>query len=152
MMRSTLSLLALLGVSMLGAPSCSCDPPQEDPPVADAVGGVRVDVAAGAATLVLTDLDEPLRALQVDVAVDGGTATAFLGLADHDLVEAGLGADDGGPADRFTAVVGDTRRLPINDGPVGRIALSDDGATVTLSKAFGIDQQGQKRPLTVVAP
>ncbi len=137
---------------LLSLGSCSCDPPPVPPPAVTAAGSVRVDAGAdtGAVSVVLVGLDQPLRAFQVDVDVAGGNALAALGVG-PDIVEAGLAPEDGGPKNRFTLVVSDTRRLPLNNGVVGRLAI-DNGATVTLTKAFGIDQQGQKRPLTVVAP
>lgn len=145
-MKSLFAGLALLSLS-----SCvSCDPPPDPPPVETPVGSVRLDTATGSATLVLVGLEQPLTAFQVDVVVDGGSASAFLAIADHDIVEAGLAAEDGGPKSRFTAVVSDTRRLPLNSGNLARLTL-DEGATVTLSNALGIDQQGKKRALKVVA-
>lgn len=128
--------------------SCTgCEPPVVDDPPAGPVGSVRLEQENGSATLVLVGLEQPLRAFQVDVDVKDGVATAFLPLADHDLVEAGL-AD--APAARFTAVVADTRKLPLNSGPLARLTV-DEGATVTLTAAFGVDQTGKKRALTVVA-
>ncbi|MDP2345359.1 MAG: hypothetical protein Q8O67_30725 [Deltaproteobacteria bacterium] len=130
--------------------SCSCDPPIEDPPAVQPVGSVRVDVDGAGATLVLVGLEQPLRAFEVDVSVQGGRASALVAIADHDVVEAGLRPEDGGPKDRFTVVVGDTRRVPIVNGALAVLSL-DGGATVVLSGAAGIDQSGKKRSLTVVA-
>jgi hypothetical protein len=148
--------LPFLALALFALSSCQCDPPPDDPPADGAIGSVRADAADGAVTLVLVGLDAPLSAFQVDVVVDGGTATQFLSLADHDIAEAGLVASaanpDGGPKARFTAVVADTRRLPLNSGPLARIALDDDDARVTLTNAFGVDQRGKKRALSVAAP
>jgi hypothetical protein len=135
--------------------SCSCDPlPPEPPPGADAVGTIRVDVTGGTATVTLAELEAPLRALEVDVQVSGGRATAARATGAHDLVEAGLVAGpahpEGGPRDRFTLVLADTRRLPIADGPCAQLTV-DDGATVALRAAAAVDANGRKRPLTVVA-
>jgi hypothetical protein len=113
------------------------------------VGSVRVDVAAGSATLTLVGLEQPLRAFEVDVNVSGGRASALVPIADHDVVEAGLRPEDGGPKDRFTVVVGDTRRIPLVNGALAVISL-EEGATVVLDSAVGIDQTGAKRTLTVV--
>jgi hypothetical protein len=150
-MLRTLTALVLGLATQAG---CACDPPPETPPVADAVGAVRVDVAGATATVVLAGLEAPLRALEVDVAVTGGEASAARAVGRHDLLEAGLVASAahpaGGPRARFTLVVGDTRRLPLNDGPCARLTI-DDGASVSLLAAAAVDANGRKRPLTVVA-
>jgi hypothetical protein len=90
--------------------------------------------------------------LQVDVVISGGRASAATGTGPWDVVEAGLAPSaanpDGGPRDRFTLVVADTRRLPVNDGGLARLVI-DDGANVTLSNAFAVDATGVRRPLTV---
>lgn len=140
--------LFLVTSLLLSVAGCTgCEPPVVDEPPPGPIGSLRLEAENGSATLVLVGLEQPLRALQVDVDVAGGVATAFLPLADHDIVEAGLGD---GPAARFTAVVGDTRKLPLNSGPLARLTV-DEGATVTLTAAFGVDQSGKKRALTVVA-
>ena len=141
--------LGVTTTAMLG--SCSCDPPPDEPPPVAPVGSVRVDVVGGGATLVLVGLEQPLRAFEVDVVVGGGTATAFTAIADHDVVEAALRPEDGGPRGRFTVVVADTRRLPITNGPLGVLSI-DNGATVALSGAIAVDQAGNKRSVTVVTP
>ncbi len=130
--------------------ACACDVPVIDPPPVQPVGSVRVDVSGSSATLVLVGLEQPLRAFEVDIDVDEGNASAVTPIADHDVVEAGLGGDQGGKA-HFTVVVGDTRRLPLQDGPLVVLSI-DEGATPVLSGAAGVDQQGVKRALTVVAP
>lgn len=140
-MQNAILALALL---LLPLASCTCTP-EVTPPDPKAVGSVRVDVASGSATLVLVDLQEALTAFQVDVDVTGGTAEGIFGLANHDIVEAGLDV----PKSRFTAVVSDTRRLPLNNGALARIAVGE-GASLTLKNAFGVDQSGKKRSLTVV--
>lgn len=105
------------------------------------------------ATLTLASLSAPLRAVQVDVSVSGGQARAASGVGPWDVVEAGLSATTanpgGGPKDRFTLVVADTRRLPVNDGAFAQIVV-DEGATVTLSHAVAVDANGTRRPITVV--
>jgi hypothetical protein len=131
-----------------GAAACpGCDPPPVTPPDA-AVGGIRVDVDGGEATLTLVGMSAAVRALQVDVDVAGGVARGFVALAGHDVAEAGL--DDNGAA-RFTAVLSDTRRLPIGAGAVARIVV-DAGASVSLTNAFVVDDAGQKRALRLVVP
>ena len=145
-----LFLALLCGPALLG-----CPPPPEPPPSGgDAVGSIRVDVAGAEATVVLAELEAPLRALEVDVRVSGGVASAARAIGPYDLVEAGLQAGPtnpaGGPRDRFTLVVADTRRLPINDGPCARLTV-DAGADVTLLAARAVDANGRKRPVTVVA-
>lgn len=123
----------------------SCDP--VDPPVqTPAVGALTVVSADGAATLNLSGVAGSLRSLQVDVAVSGGQASAVDGLG-HDLVEAGLAAENGGPKSSFTVVVADTRLLPVNNGNVARLTV-DTGATVSLSNAIAIDAAGVQRALT----
>jgi hypothetical protein len=146
--------LAALVLGVVALSACPRDPPPP-PPVTDAVGSIRVDVAGALATVSLAGLQAPLRALEVDVQVSGGRATAARAAGAHDLVEAGLVASaanpGGGPRDRFTLVVADTRRLPLNDGACAQLTL-DDGATVALRSAVAVDVNGRKRPLTVVSP
>ena len=137
----------LLALTLLSLSSCSCDPPPDVPPGVEAVGSVRVDVVGNAATIVLVGLEQPLRAFEVDVRISNGRATAITPIADHDVVEAGL---LGGPQERFTVVVADTRRLPLRNGALAVLGI-DEGAAVTLSAAAGVDQQGNKRALRVVA-
>jgi hypothetical protein len=147
-------LLLVLAGAALSAPACSCDPPPPDPPPDDSVGTIRVVVDGATAELSLAGLVAPLRALQVDVAVDGGRASDASAVGPWNVVEAGLQASadnpGGGPKDRLTLVLADTRRLPVTDGPVARLVI-DAGATVSLAQAFAVDAEGKKRPLTVVA-
>jgi hypothetical protein len=149
MLRALLLLLAALSTTT----GCSCDPPPPDVPLR-AAGSVDVDVSGTTATLTVSSLDAPLRTLQVDVAVDGGKASSATGIGPWNVVQAGLAASPenpaGGPKERFTLVVADTRRLPIGDGALARIVV-DDGAKVTLSNAVAVDANGTKRLLLVVA-
>ena len=146
-------VLVALTAAMTGC-SLTCGAPPPEPPTDDVVGTIRVVVEGSSATLSVAGLEAPLRAVQVDVAVSNGKASSATGAGPWDVVEAGLGASstnpDGGPKDHFTLVVGDTRRLPVNDGPLARLAV-DDGAAVTLSNAFAVDANGKKRTITVVA-
>lgn len=141
-MRAMLLCAALLSL-LSGCTSCeTVDPPVETP----AAGALSLVVNGATATLNLSGVAGSLRSLQVDVAVAGGQASAVDGLG-HDLVEAGLAAENGGPKSSFTVVVADTRRLPVNNGGVARLTI-DDGATIILSNAFAIDAAGNKRALT----
>lgn len=150
MLRNFLLLLAL---SATTGCSLTCAAPPPTPPADDAVGSIDVGVTGTTATLSVAELAAPLRALQVDVVVSGGKASSATGAGPWDIVEAGLVAStanpDGGPKDRFTLVVADTRRLPINDGALARLVI-DAGARVTLSNAVAVDAAGNKRPLKVV--
>lgn len=133
---------ALFGaVSLFGA---SCTPDEPPPPVVTEVGALNVVVDGSTATITLSGVSGSLRSLQTAVSVAGGTASAVDGFS-HDLVEAGLETGDGAKSS-FTVVVADTRRLPVNNGPVARLTISD-GATVTLSNAVAVDAAGTKRTL-----
>ena len=140
---SRLMLCAALLSLLSGCPSCEA---VDDPPAQTPAGALSVVVSGETATLIVSGVAGSLRAVQVDVVVAGGQASAVDGLG-HDLVEAGLAAENGGPKSSFTVVVADTRRLPVNNGGVARLTI-DDGATVTLSNAFAIDAAGAKRALT----
>jgi hypothetical protein len=148
MLRALFVVVAALSTTA----GCSCDPPPPDVPLR-AAGSIEVAVSGTTATVTLSSLDAPLRTLQVDVAVDGGKATSATGIGPWNIVEAGLAASPanpaGGPKDRFTLVVADTRRLPISDGALARLVV-DDGAKVTLLNALAVDANGTQRPLLVV--
>ena len=141
------SLLALLALPLtVGA--CSCEGVPDDPPVeVDPVGTLRVVHNGTTATLVVTGLRAPLRMFQADVAVSGGNASAIAPVLDHDLLEGGF-AD--GPRAAFTAVVADSRRLPINNGNIATITV-DDGARLSLSKAIAVDANGVRQTLATEA-
>ena len=143
---SPLASIALLAA--LGFGGCDCGAPVDPPDVVPAVGTINVAVDGATATLSVSGLQRSLRSLQVDVDVKGGRASAIAAAAGHNLIEGGLLPADGGPRDRFTAVVADTRRLPINNGAVARITV-DAGATVGLKAAVAIDDTGARRILTV---
>jgi hypothetical protein len=151
MLRSTFITLV---VALAGGSGCSCDPPVEPPPDQDPVGRIAVDVDGETATVSLTGLSAPLRALQVGVFVNHGQAKNAVGAGPWNVVEAGLVASaenpTGGPKDLFTLVVADTRRLSIGDGAVAVLTV-DSGATVALENAVAVDVDGAERPLTVVA-
>jgi len=144
-MRALLSSLLLPALAALAlSPACTCGgPPDVDPPAP--FGTVTAVVSDGTATISLSRTQRALRSLQVDVSVVGGRASALTAVSSHDIVEGGL-AD--GPKDSLTAVIADTRRLPLVDGPVLRLAV-DDGATVTLRNAFGVDDAGEKQTLVI---
>jgi hypothetical protein len=152
MTRNFIALAALL--STISGCSLTCGAPPPEPPPDDAVGSIDVVVDGTSATLSLSGLDAPLRALQVDVVVGEGRASSVTAIGPWDVVEAGLTASPtnpiGGPKDHFTLVVADTRRLPVNDGPLARLVI-DDGAKVKLANAVAVDADGEKRSVTVVA-
>lgn len=128
----------------LAVVGCDCvGPPTTTPPTP--VGNIRSVVADDGVDLVLANLEQPLRALQVDVEVTGASATTLIAIGDYDLVEGGLDQ----PKASFTAVVSDTRRLPLHDGAVAHITLNGNGS-VSLQNAAAVDADGNKRPLTVV--
>ena len=140
-----LTLTALLLAAAFGA--CTCGQPEPEPGPGPA-GRVSVDVDGATATISVAGLARSLRSFQVDVEVSGGRASAFTAVGAHDLLEAGLA---GGGKDAFTAVVADTRRLPINNGAVARLTI-DDGASVTLRNAVAVDDTGARQTLTVESP
>lgn len=135
-----------LVVAALLLQSCtSCE--QTDPePDAPAIGRIDASVDGTTATLTVSGVAGSLRSVQVDVAVAGGTAQSIAGVG-HDLVEAGLGAEQGGPKSSLTVVVADTRRLPVNNGAVARLTV-DAGASLTLSNAVVVDSSGARHTLS----
>ncbi len=143
-MRLHATAIALIMTALSG---CSCDPPPDDPP-APQPGTISVNVNGDTATISISDLPRALRALQVDVAVSGGQASAVSAPGGHDLVEAGLDAEDGGAKAQFTVVVADTRRLPINNGAVARLSV-DSGAQVTLRNPVAIDENGAQLQMRI---
>lgn len=140
-----LSLTALLIATAFAA--CTCGQPEPEP-TPEAIGRVAVVVDGTTATISVAGLPRSLRSFQVDVTVGGGRASAISAVGAHDLLEAGL---TDGPKDAFTAVVADSRRLPINNGAVARLTI-DDGATVTLRNVVAVDDAGARQTLTVESP
>jgi hypothetical protein len=139
-------LAVALALVAVGACECVVGPP---PPPSDAVGAITTRAVAGGFELVLDDLKQPLRAVQVDVTLDGARATAIgpAGAVAHDVLEAGLDQ----PASSFTAVVSDARRLPLVEGAIARIEVDGAGAP-SLSAAVAVDDDGRRRSLTLVVP
>jgi hypothetical protein len=142
---SLLPLCALLVTTMFA--SCTCGGPEPEPQP-DAIGRIGVSVDGPTATVTLSGLSRSLRSVQVDVDVADGQASAIAGVGAWDLVEAGLGS---GPKAAFTAVVADTRRLPINNGELFRVTI-DVGARIRLRNAIAIDDVGTRQVLTVETP
>jgi hypothetical protein len=146
-------LLALMLVATaFGA--CECvdpPPPNPDAPVARVTAVLRDE---GGFDLVLSNLERPVRSLQVDVKLDGALATevtaiAGAGAAPADVVEADLDAQG---KDDFTVVIADTRRLNLPAGAVARVGTGLDLQKVTLSRALAVDDSGALRDVTVVVP
>jgi hypothetical protein len=142
---SLMAACALLVASSLS--SCTCGGPEPEPQP-DAIGRIGVSVDGPTATIRLTGLSRSLRSLQVDVDVADGQASAIAATGAWDLVEAGLGD---GPRAAFTAVVADTRRLPINNGDILQITM-DVGARIRLRNAIAIDDVGNRQILDVETP
>ena len=142
---SLIASCALLVATTLS--SCTCGGPEPEPQP-DAIGRIGVSVDGPTATITLTGLPRSLRTVQVDVDVADGRASAMTGAGAWDLVEAGL-AD--GPKSTFTAVIADTRRLPINNGDLFRLTI-DVGARIRLRNAIAIDDVGGRQALTVETP
>lgn len=137
------TLLAL--VTVVG---CECEappPPNPDAPVARITA---VILEEGGFDLVLSNLERPVRSLQVDVNLDGALASNVAALGGSDLAEAGLDV----PKDDFTVVVADTRRLNLPAGAVARVSTGLDLNRVTLSRALAVDDSGALRAVTVVVP
>ncbi len=134
--------------------ACECiEPPVRDPdaPVARVTAVLRDD---GGFDLVLSNLERPVRSLQVDVKLEGALATEVTALAGAgasaaDIVEADL---DGQGKDDFTVVIADTRRLNLPAGAVARVGTGLDLQKVTLSRALAVDDSGALRDVTVVVP
>lgn len=143
-MRSLSLALLLFGVAVAG---CTCGQPEPEPQP-ESAGRLAVVVDGTTATISVSGLQRSLRSFQADVEVTGGQASAIAAVGAHDLVEAGLG--DGAKA-AFTAVVADTRRLPINNGAVLRLTI-DNGARVSLRNGIAVDDTGSRRTLDVEAP
>ena len=144
--RGLVRLAAALVLVAVGACECVAGPP---PTPSDAVGAITTRAVAGGFEIVLDDLKQPVRAVQVDVALEGARATAIAAAGDvaHDVLEAGLDQ----PSSSFTAVVSDTRRLPLVEGAIAKIE-TDAAGTPRLSSAVAVDDDGRRRPLTLVVP
>lgn len=146
---STAARRALLAASLIAFAASSCECPGPPPQAGDPVGGVATRAVEGGFEIVLEDLKQPVRAVQVDVDLGAVRATSIraAGAVAHDVVEAGLDA----PKSSFTAVVSDTRRLPLGDGAIAFVE-TDGAASPRLSSAVAVDDDGDRRTLSVVVP
>lgn len=137
--------LALVLVAAFG---CDCTTPSGDAGVGDGGRVLARPAEGGGVEILLADLDTPLRTLQVDVRLDGAEATDVVpaGPVAFNVLEAALDA----PRAQLTLVVADTRRLPLGEGPVARLVTTGD-ASVTLSNALAIDDDGERRTLATGA-
>ena len=144
--RNWLIAVSLAGLAFASACGDGCDPPPPNPP--GTVGTVIARPVTGGFEVVLTQLDAPIRALSVGVAIDGGEATQVesSGAFAHDLVRADLAT----PKSNFILLVSDTRRVRLTDGAVARVDVNGPGA-VTLSDAKGVDENGAEVVLAVEA-
>jgi hypothetical protein len=145
-----LSLLSLGALcASLAVSSCTCEGPGNGP-VDGALGSVSAVPASGGFEIRVTGLEASrrVRSLQVDVKIDGASATNATAVGGNDILEAGLDA----PKSDFTVVVADTRRLNLPLGAVVRVATDVPPSTITLSKALAIDDTGARRSMTVVVP
>lgn len=142
---SLLTLSALLATTMFAG--CTCGGPEPEPQP-DAIGRLVASVDGQTATVRLAGLSRSLRSVQVDIDVADGQASAIIGAGAWDVVEGGLGD---GPKAAITAVVADTRRLPINNGELFRLTI-DVGARVRLRNAIAIDDVGARQVLSVETP
>ena len=131
---------------MLATARCSCSDGDAEPQAGTA-GRIAVTSEGTTAVVTVAGLARGLRAVQVDVEVSGGDASTLVPDRAWDVVEAGL-AD--GPRSSFTVVIADTRRLPIDNGPLARLTITD-GAQVVLRNAVAVDDGGVRQALSVEA-
>jgi hypothetical protein len=151
MTRHILLGLALVATAFGG---CTCIEPTPQNPDAPVARVTAVLLEDGGFDLVLSNLERPVRSLQVDVKLDGARATTVTALAGAgasaaDVVEADLPVDG---KDDFTVVIADTRRLNLPAGPVARVGTGLELQKVTLSRALAVDDSGALRGVTVVVP
>ena len=142
------AVLALLSAAA-GCPD-ACTPPNGP---GTSAGTITTRAVEGGFELVLGAASaDPVAFTAVQVDVDLGSAHASAirsaGPVAHDVIEAGL-AD--GARSTFTAVVSDTRRLPLVAGAIARIDADAD-AVPRLTNPIAVDDQGRKQTLTVVVP
>lgn len=138
----------LLPLTLVAAFGCTCTPPTGDAGVIDGGRVLARAAEGGGVEIVLADLATPLRTLQVDVVLTGGQATEVVaaGPVAFNVLQAGLDS----PRADLTLVVADTRRLPLNNGPVARLVTSGE-VQVTLSNAIAVDDDGERRTLATGA-
>lgn len=138
-----------LSLSLVAAAfaACTCEGPPPPPPDEN-VGRITAVAVEGGFELRLSDLERPVRSLQVDVTLEGARATAAETVGGSDVLEAGLDA----PKDDFTVVVGDTRRLNLPASAVARVTTDAAPSAITLSRALAVDDAGARRTVTVVVP
>lgn len=127
--------------------ACTCDGPPPPPPDEN-VGRITAVAVEGGFELRLSDLERPVRSLQVDVQLEGALATAAEALGGSDVLAAGLDV----PKDDFTVVVGDTRRLNLPASAVARVTTDGAPRSISLSRALAVDDAGARRTVTVVVP
>ncbi len=138
-------IVALAALLAAGACECGTPPP---PPPSGAVGQITAAPVDGGFELRLENMTQSVRALQVDVKLEGAHATAAVAAQGSDLVEAALGD----PKDDFTVVAGDTRRLNLPTGAVVRVTTDAAPSKISLSHAVAVDDSGARRDVTVVVP
>jgi hypothetical protein len=111
---------------------------------------IRQPLGDGTLEVRLVDLARPLRAMSMEVTLGGALATSVeaAGEVRHDVIEAALD----GPRSGFTLVVSDSRRLPLTDGAIARIATDGPASTITLESIEAIDVDGNRVTLEVEAP
>ena len=137
----------VLAGALLSLSGCTCgELPQPDPDAA--VGQLSANPVEGGFELVLSDLERPVRSLQVDVKLNGANATGATNLGGSDVLEAGLAA----PKNDFTVVVSDTRRLNLPTGALVRVDTDAAPGEIVLTRALAIDDSGALRTVLVVVP
>jgi hypothetical protein len=144
---------AAMAVLLALLPACdTCGGGTPDAGVSDGAGAVAIRQPLGDGTLEvrLVDLERPLRAMSMLVTLGGALATSVepAGEVRHDVVEAALDA----PRSGFTLVVSDSRRLPLTEGAIARIATDGPASTVTLENIEAIDVDGNRVTLEVEVP
>ena len=142
--KAALVMAALVSASGSGC-QCGTAPPPNKPASVGQLSAVNVD---GGFELRLTNLERPVRELQVDVKLAGASAHSAAASGGSDVLEAGLDA----PKSDFTVVVGDTRRLNLPDGAVVKVTTDHAPSSIALSRALAVDDTGKKRDITVVVP
>jgi hypothetical protein len=146
-------LRAALAALLVLLPACdTCGTGTPDGGVVGGAGAVAIRQPLGDGTLEvrLVDLARPLRAMSMEVTLGGALATSVeaAGEVRHDVIEAALD----GPRSGFTLVVSDSRRLPLTDGAIARIATDGPASTITLESIEAIDVDGNRVTLEVEAP
>jgi hypothetical protein len=140
-MKTLLAALMLCSLAACGG----CPPSGADAGPDGPFGQVRARAVTGGFDVELVSLERPVRAVQIEILLDGANATAAAasGTLLHDLVEGGLDA----PKATFVLVVGDTRGILLDEGVIARVSTTGPGS-VTFGAMTAVDETGAKQTLT----